>query len=73
MKTLVNSVRFLGAYKTKVVLMMLLSASFALPAYAQEALWHELIGKANTLYQQRRYQEAEGVYKEALKVAEDSH
>ncbi len=72
MKTLVNTVRLLNAYKAKVVLMMLLSASFTLPAYTQEVLWHELIGKANTLYQQRRYQEAEGVYKEALKVAEDT-
>ena len=72
MKTLVNSVRLLGAYKAKVVLIILLSASFALPAYTQEVLWHELIGKANTLYQQRRYREAENIYKEAIKVAEDT-
>jgi len=65
-------VRPLTYYKAKVVLMTFLVTSFTLPAYAQENLWHELIGKANTLHQQRRYPEAESVYEEALKVAEDT-
>ncbi len=72
MKTLVNTVKLLNAYKANVVLMTFLVTSFTLPAYTQENLWHELIGKANTLQQQRRYPEAESVYKEALKVAEDT-
>lgn len=62
----------ISSAKVKVVLMMLLVTSFTLPAYTQEILWHALIGKANTLHQQRRYPEAESVYKEALKVAEDT-
>jgi tetratricopeptide (TPR) repeat protein len=72
MKTLVNTVKLLNAYKVKVVLMTFLVTSFTLPAYTQENLWHELIGKANTLQQQRQYPEAESVYEEALKVAEDT-
>ncbi len=43
-----------------------------LPAYAQEALVKELIGKAGALYQQGRYAEAAKVAKEALKVAENT-
>ncbi len=70
--TLVNIIKQLCLYGKKVFFIMVLVVSFTLPAYTQEILWHELIGKANTLHQQRRYPEAESVYKEALKVAEDT-
>ncbi len=50
-----STVKLLNAYKANVVLMTFLVTSFTLPAYAQEKLWHELIGKANTLHQQRLY------------------
>ena len=51
---------------------ILFVASFNMPAYAQETLWRGLIGKADTFHQQRRYSEALLLYKEALKICENT-
>ena len=56
----------------KIVLMLVLAVSLALPASAQEALWKELDAKVVTLYQQGRYAEGIKVAKDALKVAEST-
>lgn len=56
----------------KIVLMMTLTVSLALPAYAQEKLWKELDAKVAVLYQQGQYSEAANVAKEALKVAKET-
>jgi hypothetical protein len=39
MKIFVNTIRALFSYGVKVVLIMVLLASFTLPVYAQEKLW----------------------------------
>ncbi len=72
MKALVNNVRPLVSYGVKIVLMMVLVVSFALPACAQEKLWNELNAKFDILYQQGRYSEATNVAKEALGASSDS-
>ncbi len=72
MTTLAGAIRPLTSYRTKVVLIMVLVASFTLPTYAQEVLWKELNDKATLLYQQGRYSEAVSVAEEALKVAEET-
>ncbi len=53
----------------RIVLMLVLAVSFALPAYAQEASWNELIATAVAHKKQGRYSEAAKVAEEALTVA----
>ncbi len=72
MKLFVNTIRPLFSYGVKVVLTMVLLASFTLPVYAQEKLWKELNDKFTLLYQQWRYSKAVSVAKEALKIAEET-
>ncbi len=56
----------------RIILMLVLAVSFALPAYAQEALWNELIAAVVAHKKQGRYSEAAKVAEEALKVAENT-
>ena len=53
----------------KIILMLVLAISFTLPAYAQEALWNELIATVVAHKKQGRYVEAAEVAQEALTVA----
>jgi len=72
MKTLVNIIRLLASFRTKVVFITALVLSFSVSVYAQEVLWEKLNGKAKTLFEQKRYPDALSVSEEALEVAEDT-
>jgi tetratricopeptide (TPR) repeat protein len=72
MTTLVNIIKILTSFRTKVVIIMVLELSFSLSAYSQEILWEKLNSKVHTLSKQRRYSDALSVAEEALKVAEDT-
>ena len=72
MKISVNMIRHLASCGARVFLVMLLSALFALPAFAQEDLWEELNDKATKLLQERRYADAIKASEEAIKVATDT-
>ena len=56
----------------KTLLIILLIATFSVPAFTQEARWKELNERLVKLYQQGRYSEAAQVAEEALKVAENT-
>ncbi|MFQ5714255.1 MAG: tetratricopeptide repeat protein [Candidatus Scalinduaceae bacterium] len=56
----------------KIVLLIMLLVSFALPACAQVKLFNELETKALMLHKQGQYSEAVNTAKEALKVAEET-
>lgn len=72
MTILVNIIRLLTSFRSKVVVIMALVLLFSLSAYAQEVLWEKLNGKAKTLFKQKRYPDALSVSEDALKVAEDT-
>ena len=55
MTTLINSLKHLCIYGTKVLFILALFGSCALPAYAQENLWKELHDKTTSLLQKKRY------------------
>ena len=55
MITLVNSMKHLCLYGTKVFFILVLFGSCALPAYTQENLWKELNDKTTSLLQKKRY------------------
>src|SRR5574342_1305899 len=69
MITLVNSIKHLCIYGTKVFFVLVLVGACALPAYAQENLWKELNDKTTSLLQNKRYADATKAGEEALKVA----
>jgi tetratricopeptide (TPR) repeat protein len=54
------------------LLVILLIATFSVPAFPQEARWKELNERVVTLYQQGMYSEAAQVAEEVLKVAENT-
>ncbi len=70
--TLVNTIRPLASFRSKVIIITVLALSFSPSVFAQEVLWEKLNNKAGTLIKQRRYSDALSVSEEALKIAEDT-
>ena len=72
MATLVNGMKRLCAYGTKVFIVLALFGSCALPAYTQENSWKELNDKTTSLLQKKRYADAIKSGEEALALAKNT-
>ena len=72
MTTLINSLKHLCIYGTKVLFVLVILSAATLSAYAQENLWKELNDKNTSLLQKKRYADAIKAGEEALKVAKNT-